>query len=102
MTLEVMDRFLENYEPDMPRYGTQSVMNFQKSVGGYLPPEVNRVTYLDVPVKGYSSMVMLGIVIATNLSEEDMALAKRPDLVKRVQRLLQIDTPPAWYRFGEL
>jgi hypothetical protein len=97
-----MDRFLENYEPDMPRYGTESVLNFQKSVGGYLPPEVKRVTYLDVPVKGYDPMVLLGIVIGTNLNEEDMALANRPDLVKEVQDLLQLDTPAAWYRFGEL
>jgi hypothetical protein len=47
-------------------------------------------------------MVLLGIVIGTKLNEEDMALANRLDLVKEVQDLLQLDTPAAWYRFGEL
>ena len=93
---------MENYEPDMNRRGIAIIANFQKSVGGYLPPEARRVTYVEIPVPGYSSLVLLGIVIASNMSEEELELAKRPDLVERVQRLLQIDTPAAWYRFGEL
>jgi hypothetical protein len=84
-----MDRSLENYELDMARYGVESVLNFQKSVGG--PKSRLRVTCLNVPVKGYDPMVLLGIVIGTNLNEEDMALANRLDLVKEVQDLLQFE-----------
>ncbi|KAJ2912986.1 hypothetical protein MD484_g7410, partial [Candolleomyces efflorescens] len=102
MTLEVMDRFLENYEPDLPRYMTKSLISFQKSVGGYLPPEARRVTYLEIPEEGDEPIVLLGIIIASNMTEEDLERSKRPELVKEVQELLQIDTPAAWYRFGEL
>ncbi|RXW15182.1 hypothetical protein EST38_g10672 [Candolleomyces aberdarensis] len=60
------------------------------------------MTYVSIPVKGDEPMVLIGIVIGSNLSEEDMELAKRPELVKEVQDLLEIDTPAAWYRFGQV
>ncbi|KAJ2914125.1 hypothetical protein MD484_g6277, partial [Candolleomyces efflorescens] len=101
LTLEVMDRFLENYEPDLPRYLTDSIISFQKSVGGYLPPEARRVTYIEIPEEGDEPIILLGIIIASNMTTEDLGLANRPELVKEVQELLQIDTPAAWYRFGE-
>ncbi|KAJ2912989.1 hypothetical protein MD484_g7413, partial [Candolleomyces efflorescens] len=105
LTIQVMDRFMKIYEPDLPRGGTKTLINFQKSAAGYLPPEARRVTFLHVPNKGYDPLVMLGIVIASNMSEEELELARNAEVVRKVvqevHELLCIDTPVAWYRFGE-
>ena len=39
-----------------------------------------------------------GVVIATNETREDMTRAKDMEMIMAVQKVVNVDTPPKWYK----
>ncbi|EAU83323.2 hypothetical protein CC1G_10764 [Coprinopsis cinerea okayama7 len=102
-----IERFLKEKCPQYYCTGPQAGVVFRDAFRPFVPPEVKRLAFLVVPfpfkrpnkkVK-VDLVTVLGVVIATNLTDEDMVNADNQDLIKKAQEGLGVTTPPAWYFF---
>ncbi|EAU83238.1 hypothetical protein CC1G_12720 [Coprinopsis cinerea okayama7 len=102
-----IEHFLKEKCPQYYCIGPQAGLMFQKAFQLFVPPEVRRIAFLLVPfpVKLPNGKIkldivnVLGVVIGSNLTDEDMEQADNQELIKKTQEGLGVTTPPAWYFF---
>ncbi|KAG2018433.1 hypothetical protein CC2G_007862 [Coprinopsis cinerea AmutBmut pab1-1] len=97
--------FVEKHLPDDKSDDHEKQDIFLARYYEFFPPELDRLAFLIVPLKGQNGGRVLwepiGLVVGTNLSEEDMEQARNEDLIKQAQEILGVKTCPAWYRFTD-
>lgn len=79
----------------------EKMLGFKKEYRKAVPEGIEpRVARLLVPILGQGMWPCLGVVIATNISEEDRNRAKEvdPPLIKQLQANLATTNAPGWFR----
>ncbi|KAF6745705.1 hypothetical protein DFP72DRAFT_42634 [Ephemerocybe angulata] len=96
--LEQMCRFIDHFHPDLYMTpGFEKLAKFMDVVQNYLPEEWNlELAWIMVPI-GKQLWHTLGIVICGNRTEEEMQKQYDDKLIKRIQDILNVKTPPGWY-----
>ncbi|TFK20186.1 hypothetical protein FA15DRAFT_600157, partial [Coprinopsis marcescibilis] len=77
----------------------EKMFHFQVKVMQYMPLEITSIAQLWIPVSKHQPVwEPWSLVIASNETEEEIEFGESSEaLVKEVQEILMINTPPAWY-----
>ncbi|KAH6916575.1 hypothetical protein BKA70DRAFT_1394677 [Coprinopsis sp. MPI-PUGE-AT-0042] len=98
---EDIEEFIDKLYPDYTDLLTQEKMiGFTKEFDEFVPEGIlPRIAKLLVPIKGKGIWPCIGVVIATNMTEEDRERAKvDPQLIKKLQENLGVTNAPGWFR----
>ncbi|EAU83319.1 hypothetical protein CC1G_10760 [Coprinopsis cinerea okayama7 len=92
-------RFMNKFLPKDRSNNVDKHYVFTERFWEFTPDGVDRLAYIVVPLKEGRLWYPLGLVIGSNLNEEDMQQARDEALVKQVQEILEVKTQPAWYHY---
>ncbi|EAU83315.1 hypothetical protein CC1G_10756 [Coprinopsis cinerea okayama7 len=92
-------RFMDKHLPGDKSNAMEQHRVFLDRFWEFTPDGVDRVAFIIVPLRNGARWEPLGLVIGSNLDEEDMQQARNEALVKEAQEILQVKTPPAWYHY---